>query len=115
MTDNNNDKTPDDHMKSESPLIYHVYNNNKIKVFKIIFQFFIKYIIYDYVSAMKMHLLREYLLHSLCTIKFIFVFNELLSSFKFHYLFLQIMISMTLFPYNYFFLFSLFLHYSYFH
>ena len=36
MTDYNNDKTiditnfnPDDHMKSESPLIYHVYNNKK--------------------------------------------------------------------------------------
>ena len=35
MTDNNDDKTidinkfnPDDHIKSESPLIYHVYNNN---------------------------------------------------------------------------------------
>ncbi len=46
MTDNKNDKTPDDNMKSESPLIYHVYNNNKIKVFRIIFKFLIKYIMY---------------------------------------------------------------------
>ncbi len=37
MTDNKDAKTidvnnfnPDDHMKSESPLIYHVDNNNKI-------------------------------------------------------------------------------------
>jgi len=59
MTDNNNDKTididkfnPDDHMKSESPLIYHVYNNKKIKSFQNYLPFFYK--IYN-VSAMKMH------------------------------------------------------------
>ncbi len=51
MTDNNDDKTidvsnfnPDGHMKTESPLIYHVYNNNKSKAFKIIFHSFIKFI-----------------------------------------------------------------------
>jgi hypothetical protein len=59
MTDNNDDKTidinkfnPDDHIKSESPLIYHVYNNKKIKSFQNYLPFFYK--IYN-VSAMKMH------------------------------------------------------------
>jgi hypothetical protein len=53
MIDNNNDKTvdinefnPDDHMKSESPLIYHVYNNNKLKACKTIFHSFTKFIMY---------------------------------------------------------------------
>ena len=52
MTDNN-DKTidinkfnPDDHMKSESPLIYHVYNIKKLKAFKITYHSFIKFIMY---------------------------------------------------------------------
>jgi hypothetical protein len=47
MTDNNNDKTmginkfnPDDHMKSERPLIYHVYNNKRIKSFQNYLPFF---------------------------------------------------------------------------
>ena len=59
MTNNNDDKTidinkfnPDDHIKSESPLIYHVYNNKKIKSFQNYLPFFYK--IYN-VSAMKMH------------------------------------------------------------
>ena len=43
---------PDDHIKSESPLIYHVYNNKKIKSFQNYLPFFYK--IYN-VSAMKMH------------------------------------------------------------
>ncbi len=43
---------PDEHMKTESPLIYHVYNNKKIKVFQNYLPFFYK--IYN-VSAMKMH------------------------------------------------------------
>ncbi len=52
MTDNhNNDITieinkfnPDDHMKSESALIYYVDNNKKSKVFDIIFHSFMKFI-----------------------------------------------------------------------
>ena len=43
---------PDEHMKTESPLIYHVYNNKKIKSFQNYLPFFYK--IYN-VSAMKMH------------------------------------------------------------
>ena len=53
MTNNNDDKTidinkfnPDDHIKKESPLIYHVYNNKKLKAFKTIFHSFIKFIMY---------------------------------------------------------------------
>ena len=59
MSDNKENKyidmnkfNPDDHMKTESPLIYHVYNNKKIKVFQNYLPFFYK--IYN-VSAMKMH------------------------------------------------------------
>ena len=43
---------PDDHMKKESPLIYHVYNDKKVKSFQNYLPFFYK--IYN-VSAMKMH------------------------------------------------------------
>jgi hypothetical protein len=43
---------PDDHMKSESPLIYHVYNNNKMKSFQNYLPFFYK--IYN-ISVMKMY------------------------------------------------------------
>ena len=43
---------PDDHMKKESPLIYHVYNDTKVKSFQNYLPFFYK--IYN-VSAMKMH------------------------------------------------------------
>ena len=59
MTDNQDNKyidmdnfNPDNHMKTESPLIYHVYNNKKIKSFQNYLPFFYK--IYN-VSAMKMH------------------------------------------------------------
>ena len=59
MSDNKDNKyidmdkfNPDEHMKSESPLIYHVYNNTKIKSFQNYLPFFYK--IYN-VSAMKMH------------------------------------------------------------
>jgi hypothetical protein len=41
---------PDEHMKTESPLIYHVYNNKKVLVFQNYLPFFYK--IYN-VSAMK--------------------------------------------------------------
>ncbi len=44
MSDNKDDKyidmdkfNPDEHIEKESPLIYHVYKNKKIKCFKIIF------------------------------------------------------------------------------
>ncbi len=33
-----NEFNPDDHMKSESPLLYHVYNNNTSNAFKITFR-----------------------------------------------------------------------------
>ena len=43
---------PDDHIKTESPLIFHVYNDTKIKSFQNYLPFF--YRIYN-ISAMKMH------------------------------------------------------------
>ena len=43
---------PDEHMKTESPLIFHVYNDKKIKSFQNYLPFF--YRIYN-ISAMKMH------------------------------------------------------------
>jgi len=59
MHDNDNDKkvdidkfNPDHHMKTESPLIYHVYNDKKVKSFQNYLPFFYK--IYN-LSAMKMH------------------------------------------------------------
>ncbi len=59
MSDNNHDKyididifNPDNHIKTESPLIYHVYNNKRIKSFQNYLPFF--YRIYN-ISAMKMH------------------------------------------------------------
>jgi hypothetical protein len=59
VADDNNDKTidvvtnfnPDNHMKTESQLIYHVYNNSKIKSFQNYHPLFCKF---DNVSAMKM-------------------------------------------------------------
>ena len=59
MNDNKDDKcidmdnfNPDDHIKTESPLIFHVYNNKRVKSFQNYLPFFYK--IYN-VSAMKMH------------------------------------------------------------
>ena len=59
MTDNNKDKTidlnnfnPDEHIKTESPLIFHVYNDKRVKSFQNYLPFF--YRIYN-ISAMKMH------------------------------------------------------------
>ena len=59
MTDNNEDKTfdldnfnPDEHIKTESPLIFHVYNDKRVKSFQNYLPFF--YRIYN-ISAMKMH------------------------------------------------------------
>ncbi len=43
---------PDDHMKTEISLIYHVYDNNKVKVFPNYLPFFYRKI---NLSAMKMH------------------------------------------------------------
>jgi hypothetical protein len=54
MNDNKDDKyididnfNPDDHIKTESPLIFHVYNDKRVKVFKIIFHSFIKFIMFQ--------------------------------------------------------------------
>ncbi len=44
---------PDEHMKTESPLIYHVYNDKRIKSFQNDLPTFF-YRIYN-ISAMKMH------------------------------------------------------------
>ena len=59
MNDNKDDQfidmdnfNPDDHMKTESPLIFHVYNDKRVKSFQNYLPFFYK--IYN-VSAMKMH------------------------------------------------------------
>ncbi len=59
MSDNNDDKcidienfNPDYQIKSESPLIYHVKNDKRVKCFQNYLPFF--YIIYN-ISAMKMH------------------------------------------------------------
>ncbi len=53
MSDKNDNKyidmdkfNPDEHMKTKSPFIYHVYNNKKLKSFKITYHFFIKFIMY---------------------------------------------------------------------
>ena len=53
MTDNNKDKTidlnnfnPDEHIKTESPLIFHVYNDKRVKSFQIIYPSFIEFIIF---------------------------------------------------------------------
>jgi hypothetical protein len=53
MADDNDDKAifvdhfnPDDHMKTDSPLIHHVYNNKELKAFKTIFHPFLKFIMY---------------------------------------------------------------------
>jgi hypothetical protein len=53
MSENENNKyinmdkfNPDDHMKTENPLIYHVYNNKKLKACKTVFHSFIKFIMY---------------------------------------------------------------------
>ncbi len=43
---------PDEHMKTESPLLFHVYNDKWLKVFKFFSPFF--YRIYN-ISAMKMN------------------------------------------------------------
>ncbi len=37
---------PDEHMKTESPLMFRVYNDKRIKVFKIIYLSSIEFIIY---------------------------------------------------------------------
>jgi hypothetical protein len=59
MNDNKDDQfidmdnfNPDNHMKTESPLIFHVYNDKRVKSFQNYLPFFYK--IYN-VSAMKMH------------------------------------------------------------
>jgi hypothetical protein len=53
MNDNDNDKkvdidnfNPDYHMKTEIPLIYHVYNDTKVQSLQNYIPFSIKYIIY---------------------------------------------------------------------
>ncbi len=42
---------PDQHLKIESPLIYHVYNDKRIKAFKITYHSFIKFIMYQQLNA----------------------------------------------------------------
>jgi hypothetical protein len=53
MSDNKDEKcidmdnfNPDTQIKSDSPLIYHVYNDKRVKVFKIIYHSFIEFIIF---------------------------------------------------------------------